>query len=158
MIRVLLAGMILVGTTPLPGHGGCFGRQRFKAVVVHHAQPLVYYQVGAALREEAIAKRAAELAIQQFAQQLIQGVRQNATTKPASAVQAVVNKSCVRCHNGSRQDIAEAARDFTNFATLSREVKMHAALLALQGSMPPGDGQRASDQDVEALVKEATGR
>lgn len=117
-----------------------------------------WYQVGAALREEAIAKRTAELAIQRFAQQLIQGVKQNATTKPASAVQTVVNNSCVRCHNGSRQDIAEAARDFTNFAALSRDVKMHATLLALQGSMPPGEGQRVPDQDVEALVKEATGR
>lgn len=128
-----------------------YGHSYRQAFVV---QPL--YQVGSALREEAIAQRAAELALQSLIQQLQeqQGVEQpGVTPSQPSRAQAILNQNCVRCHAGAN---AKAGLDLSNGQALTEAQKLKAAVYTYRGLMPP-DGPLESDEDATHLLDWATG-
>ncbi len=117
-------------------------------------QPI--YQVGSGLREEAIAQRAAELALQSLVQQLQtqQGIdNANLPAAQPNRAQAILNQNCVRCHSGAN---AKAGLDLANAQALTEAQKLKAAVYTYRGIMPP-DGPIESDEDATHLLDWATG-
>jgi mono/diheme cytochrome c family protein len=166
MKRSLLAALAASLILAAPGSADQCQRQR---VVVRSSgyahtsyqtayvvQPL--YQVGSALREEAIAQRAAELALQSLLKQLQEQVPANQAMNPVvpatpNRAQSIFNQHCVRCHAGAN---AKAGLDLSNGAALTEAQKLKAAVYTYRGIMPP-DGPIDSDDDATHLLDWATG-
>lgn len=137
-----------------------------KVAVVHHQKqfiapvyPVSYgYQVGAAIREEAIAERAARLALEKFAaalaeQQGLPGVGAPPDEKASklAEVQAVFTSRCARCHSGAEP---KGGLDLTDITKLSDLQAHKAEILARKGLMPPPDNGGAPIPDEEAALLE----
>lgn len=153
-----------------PAYADC-RRQRVciphkQAVVVHQkafVAPVVayptYYQVGSAVREEAIAKRAAELALEAFTKALqeqggLPGVGappDTARDTLAAKVQAVLTNRCARCHSGADP---KGGLDLTDLSKLDDLAAHKVELLARKGKMPPPDNGGAPIPDEEAALLE----
>ncbi len=136
------------------------------------AQPI--FQVGSALREEAIAQRAAELALAAFAQQLqaqiLSGggrgaVVDSSLDAPAGGgagqtavelqqVQRVLTSSCVRCHAGANP---RGGLSLTDAASLTEAQRCKIAIFAHRGVMPP-TGEPLPDDQAELLMRWAAGK
>ncbi|MCH8199460.1 MAG: hypothetical protein IIA54_05265 [Chloroflexi bacterium] len=115
MKRLMLAFAVLslIGGPVLADH--CARRVRVRRLAF--VQP--FYQVGSALREEAIAQRAAERALEAFTQRLKTGLAETASTPNVATntqVGAVFRKDCLRCHSGPG---AERGLDLSDPAALS---------------------------------------
>lgn len=165
MKAVLLSLVALLGLSTMLPAGDCRIRQRFVShhvshgcghafAVKHYADPFVaYWSVGSALREEAIAERAAQKALEQFQLQLQQQqgnpvLSQSAGINPTEHFPQLAKNGCVKCHN------AEKASGGINLDVDS--IDEYTAFLAMKaiakGQMPPG-GPLADD--VRAAYKAA---
>lgn len=161
---IVVVSLIYLFTSPAEG-GDCRIRQRFVShhvshgyghafAVKHYAAPFVaYWSVGSALREEAIAERAAQKALEQFQLQLQQQgnptLSQSAAgINPTEHFPQLAKNGCVKCHN------AEKASGGINLDVDS--IDEYTAFLAMkaiaEGQMPPG-GPLADD--VRAAYKTA---
>lgn len=152
-----------------PAYSDC-RRQRIcvphKVAVVHKQQfiaaPVVayptYYQVGAAVREEAIAERAAARALELFTAALAkQGGLPGVGAPPDSArdtlntkVQGIFAAHCIRCHAGAEP---KGGLDLTNFAAIDDLTAHKIEIKARKGLMPPPDngGTPIPDEDAATL-------
>lgn len=168
------------------------GCHRVRAVrhvaAVHHGHHVaafnahhypVYYNVGSALREQAIAEKAVEIALEKIAAKLAGGYagqqqaggncntcntggsvgNSNPPPQPGASdaqAQAIFNASCVRCHTGAA---AKGGVDLTNVAGLSEAVRGRSAMLAYIGEMPPeGQGEPIDQAEADFLLRWAAGR
>jgi len=167
MKALILSLVALLGLSTMLPAGDCRIRQRFVShhvshgyghafAVKHYAAPFVaYWSVGSALREEAIAERAAQKAIEQFQLQLQQQGGGNPVLSqsagginPTEHFPQLAKSGCVKCHN------AEKASGGINLDVDS--IDEYTAFLAMkaiaEGQMPPG-GPLADD--VRAAYKTA---
>jgi hypothetical protein len=104
---------------------------------------LVFFQVGSALREEAVAQRAAEIALARFLALLqpraSDGLRPSAVGEEGST--SAVRRSCVSCHGGAAP---EAGLDLANLEKLSAADRLEAVARVVSDDparrMPPGPG------------------
>ena len=179
MIRLLAVTAAVACLLVSPVYAGqCVQRQRVIRKFVNHHTPVyaqqivaydaVYYNVGAGLREEAIAVRAAEIAREEGRKdgqaELLAELKRlgylngGATGGPPpdggaagnvdAAVQKLLVLRCATCHTGAS---AKSGLDISNITTLS-ELQVHKIGTKVQrGSMP----QNASGEGVPLPDDEA---
>lgn len=150
-----------------------FVQQHYVAPVVAHgyvAQQFVeypvQYQVGVGLREEAVAKYAAAIAREEGRKDLIEELRKLGLLKDGApsvglppdsggandydaAVQAIANRSCVRCHGGAK---TEANLSLVDVTKLTKEQRLNVGSSAFLGLMPQNAAGEAVplESDAEA--------
>lgn len=178
MIRAFLVSAALCGMLFATPAQAAF-RQRVChkqfAVVKHHAyvapvyaQAVTYYQVGSAIREEAIAERAALLALEKFAAALARqpqepeqpgdvGPVAPSPVKPGfvsdAEIQGIVSADCLRCHQG---ESAGGGYDLSDVSRLSAEQRTMLWAQVHVGTMPKG-GPLLSDEKELKFKAWATG-
>lgn len=154
--------------------GHCVRRQRVVLVQQHAyvapvvaaqvAYPVAYYQVGSAIREEAVAERAAILALEKFAAALQQQQGGNGggvglppdsggANEMDAVAQGIVSASCVRCHSGPEP---KGNLNLTDVTKLSREQRLDVGSKAFLGLMPLNAGGTPAplpDETANFLLK-----
>lgn len=132
---------------------------------IYAVQPI--YQIGSALREEAVAQRAAELALKSLVQQLqANPMAQQQLGQPCppedgapptngdARAQQLFNQHCLRCHSGAAP---RAGLDLSDVRQLDNAMRMKAAVFTFRGVMPPEGGALSSDEDATFLLDWASG-
>lgn len=130
MVRSIVA-VLLLAAAPSAHASGCaqyFYQQSYAAPIV--AAPLVYYQAGAGIEQDALAAKVAKRVIEQLRSELQAPQRQQ-----QAAAQTVLSQACAKCHSGATP---KAGVTIDGQTPMECDQILDAIQAVASGSMPKG--------------------
>lgn len=122
-------------------------------VVLQQVAPYAYWQVGAAVQEEAVAERIARLVTKKLELRAAQVASQPVAEKPLGLT--VLQANCMKCHKPDSKAVVEksapALFDALGNLTASQEQVGSILTTVRQGVMPPQPAEPLSDDDFTAI-------